>query len=49
MQRRTFDESGHYSVDEFALNVLDSLNDRIDNDGLFLENETTEEGNTPLT
>ena len=44
---RTFDESGHYSVDEFALNVLDSLNDRIDNDGLFLENETTEEGNTP--
>ena len=26
---------------------MDSLNDRIDNDGLFLENETTEEGNIP--
>ena len=44
---RTFDESGHYTVDEFDLNVLESLNDRIDNDGLFLENETTEEGNIP--
>jgi len=45
--RRTFDESGHYAIDEFRLNILDSLNDRIDNDGLFLENETTEEGNIP--
>ncbi len=45
--RRTFDESGHYTVDEFELKVLNSLNDRIDNDGLFLENETTEEGNIP--
>ena len=44
---RTFDESGHYTVDEFTLDVLESLNDRIDNDGLFLENETTEEGNIP--
>ena len=44
---RTFDESGHYTVDEFDLNVLESLNDRIDNDGVFLENETTEEGNIP--
>jgi hypothetical protein len=44
---RTFDESGHYTVDEFELDVLESLNDRIDNDGLFLENETTEQGNTP--
>ena len=44
---RTFDESGHYTVDEFELKVLNSLNDRIDNDGLFLENETTEEGNIP--
>ena len=44
---RTFDESGHYTVDEFELDVLESLNDRIDNDGLFLENETTEQRNTP--
>ena len=44
---RTFDESGHYTVDEFRVNVLESLNDRINNDGLFLENEVTEELNTP--
>src|SRR6056300_354479 len=44
---RTFDESGHYTVDEFRLNIANSLNDRIDNDGIFLENETTEQGNIP--
>ena len=44
---RTFDESGHYSVDEFTVDLAESLNDRVSNDGLFLENETTDEGNTP--
>jgi len=44
---RTFDESGHYAVDEFDVKALNSLNDRIDNDGLYLEGETTEQGNTP--
>ena len=45
--KRTFDESGHYTVDEFRINVLNSLNDRVGNDGLFLENESTDQGNTP--
>ena len=44
---RTFDESGHYTVDEFDVKALNSLNDQIDNDGLYLEGETTEQGNTP--
>lgn len=44
---RTFDESGHYAVDEFSIKALNSLNDQIDNDGLYLEGETTEQGNTP--
>ena len=44
---RTFDESGHYAVDEFDVKALNSLNDQIDNDGLYLEGETTEQGNTP--
>ena len=44
---RTFDESGHYTVDEFTIKILNSLNNRIDNDGIFLENETTDQGNTP--
>ena len=45
--RRTFDESGNYAVDEFNISVSECLNDRIDNDGVFLENETTDDGNTP--
>ena len=44
---RTFDESGHYAVDEFSVKALNSLNDQIDNDGLYSEGETTEQGNTP--
>ena len=44
---RTFDESGHYAIDEFDVKALNSLNDQIDNDGLYLEGETTEQGNTP--
>ena len=44
---RTFDESGHYAVDEFDIKALNSLNDQINNDGLYLEGETTEQGNIP--
>ena len=44
---RTFDESGHYAVDEFDVKALNSLNDQINNDGLYSEGETTEQGNTP--
>ena len=44
---RTYDESGHYAVDEFRVNLLNSLNDRIDNDGLFLDGEITDQGNVP--
>jgi hypothetical protein len=44
---RTFDESGHYALDEFQIKALNSLNDEIDNDGLYLEGETTEQGNIP--
>ena len=44
---RTFDESGHYAVDEFDVKALNSLNDQINNDGLYSEGKTTEQGNTP--
>ena len=44
---RTFDESGHYAIDEFSIKAINSLNDQINNDGLYLEGETTEQGNTP--
>ena len=47
MADRTFDESGSYAVDEFDLNVLECLNDRVGNDGIYLDTEVTEQGNEP--
>ena len=44
---RTYDESGHYTIDPFTLNVEESLNDRISNDGVYLEDEITDQGNAP--
>jgi len=45
--QRTFDESGNYSVESFKISLHNSLNDRLGNDGLFFNNEKTEQGNTP--
>jgi hypothetical protein len=45
--QRTYDESGDYSIDQFQISVHNSLNDRLGNDGMFLPEETTNQGNTP--
>ena len=45
--KRTFDESGHYAVEPFTIQVANSLNDGISNEGLFKANEITEENNIP--
>ena len=45
--KRTFDESGNYSLKPFRVNVNNSLNDEIDNGGLYTENQKTEDGNDP--
>ena len=44
---RTFDESGHYSVQKFDVQVKNSLNDGISNEGIFRSNEITDQQNTP--
>ncbi len=44
---RTFDESGHYSVQQFDVQVKNSLNDGISNEGIFRFNEITDQQNTP--
>ncbi len=44
---RTYDESGDYAVDPFNPSVHNSLNDRIGNNGIYFDNEKTEDGNTP--
>jgi len=46
--KRTFDESGDYAVDNFVVEVSESLNNETGNGGLFRSNEVTEEGNTPV-
>jgi len=45
--KRTFEESGDYSVDKFRVEIVNSLNDRISNDGLYLDTQKTDQGNDP--
>ena len=45
--KRTFEESGNYSVNPFIVSVSNSLNDEIGNEGLYIEGQRTEEGNIP--
>ena len=44
---RTYDESGHYSVVPFGIELQNSLNDSIGSDGLYFENQLTANGNSP--
>ena len=47
MAERTYDESGDYTVEPFSVSVNNSLNDRLGNNGLFFNTETTEQKTTP--
>jgi len=47
LAKRTFDESGNYSIDEYDVTVDNSLNNGIDSDGLFFASERTDQGNEP--
>ena len=47
LAKRTFDESGNYAVRPFRVNLQNSLNDEIKTNGLFTENQKTDEGNIP--
>jgi hypothetical protein len=47
MAERTYDESGDYTVEPFSVSVNNSLNDRLGNNGLFFNTETTEQKNSP--
>jgi len=45
--QRTYDESGDYCVNKFDIEVLESLNDRVSNNGVYLDTETTQSNNIP--
>jgi len=47
LARRTYDESGDYYVRPFDIQVKESLNDRIGNNGVYYSNQKTKQGNTP--
>lgn len=44
---RTFEESGDYSITPFRMGLFNSLNDNLGNNGIFFEDDTTDQGNTP--
>ena len=44
---RTYDESGNYAIDDFKVEVRESLNDRLGNEGVYFSGQSTDEGNTP--
>jgi|TARA_R100000030_G_scaffold95512_1_gene83009 hypothetical protein len=45
--QRTFEESGNYSLQDYKVEVQNSLNDRINSNGIFLSNERTQDNNIP--
>ena len=45
--KRTFDESGNYALENFEVEINESLNDRQSNGGVYFEGQQTEQGNTP--
>lgn len=47
LAKRTFEESGDYTVKPFRVTFADSLNDRAGNNGLFFEEGSTIQGNNP--
>ena len=47
MQKELTKESGNYSVGNFKVDLAECLNDGVSNEGVFLENEKTDQRNTP--
>ncbi len=47
LARRTFDESGHYYVNEYVTSTHESLNNGFGNRGFYTADQTTPQGSTP--
>ena len=47
LAERTYDESGNYSLNAFDIEVRESLNDRLGNEGVYFSGQETDQGNTP--
>ena len=44
---RTYDESGNYTTKQFVPSLHNSLNDKIGSNGIFFDDQKTDQGNTP--
>jgi len=44
---RTYEESGHYALENFDVSLHNSLNDKLGNDGLFFDTQFTDQQNDP--
>jgi len=47
LAKRTYDESGNYTVDPFSISLSNSLNDLLGNNGKYLTGKLTSQENTP--
>ena len=47
LARRTYDESGNYSVTPYSISIRDSLDNFVGNNGLFRTTDKTPQGSTP--
>ena len=47
LARRTFDESGNYTVTPYTVSSTESLDNDVELDGLYRSNELTSDGSTP--
>jgi hypothetical protein len=47
LAQRTYEESGDYAINNFTIDIENSLNDRISNNGIYLSEQKTEQGNVP--
>ena len=47
ISKRNYEESGNYNVIPFQVDVLDSLNNLLDLNGIYTRDETTDQGNVP--
>jgi len=45
--KRTYEESGDYSLGNFGVQIAESLNNRLSNDGVYFEGQVTDQLNTP--
>jgi hypothetical protein len=47
LARRTYDESGDYYINPFEIEIKESLNNYLGNNGIYNENDVTEAGDDP--